>query len=266
MSPAPARGRRSALPTREEVLRAALVILDADGLDGLSMRRLGQALNRDPMSLYRYAATKSALLDGVVELVLSELTVEAANPDWPAELRHVGQCFSELALAHPHVVPLLVTRPLSTPLALRPLGTLRPIEDLLELLIRAGFAEPDALSGVRLFLGFCYGHALHALQELVDNPEEADDVLRLGLHRLPLRQFPRLRSLASVLAGYDAGAELEVGLDIVIGGLQARLPPTVTGTRAPRGRRAQSAALALPPQRPHEPAGDTRSPRSSTGT
>lgn len=264
MGPAPVRGRRrSTLPSREDVLRAALAILDADGLGGLSMRRLGQTLNRDPMSLYRYAANKSALLDGVVEFVLSELAVDAANPDWPGELRHVGHCFSELALAHPQVVPLLVTRPLSTPLALRPLGTLRPIEDLLELLIRAGFPDPDALSGVRLFLGFCYGHALNALQELVDNPEETDDLLRLGLHRLPLRQFPRLRSLASVLAGYDAGAELEVGLDIVISGLQARLPPPPAAAKPPR-RKAQPAA-APPPRRPHEPV-DVRGPRSSTGT
>lgn len=61
--------RETAL-TREVVLRTALEIIDRDGVEGLSMRRMGQALGRDPMSLYRHAANKAALLDGVAELVL----------------------------------------------------------------------------------------------------------------------------------------------------------------------------------------------------
>ncbi|MFF1357516.1 hypothetical protein [Streptomyces sp. NPDC058297] len=63
------------------------------------------------------------------------------------------------------------------------------------------------------------------MQELVDNPEETDDLLRLGLHRLPIREFPPLRSLASVLAAYDGAAELEHGLDILFNGLTATLTP-----------------------------------------
>ena len=90
------------------------------------MRRLGQALGRDPMALYRYAPNKAALLDGVTEIVLTQLSVDPADPDWAGQLRAVGRDFRRLALAHPHVVPLLVTRPLATPLGLRPPGTLRP--------------------------------------------------------------------------------------------------------------------------------------------
>ena len=205
--------------SRALVLQAALEIVDRDGVAGLSMRRLGSALDRDPMAPYRYAANKAALLDGVAELVLAQLDVDTTDDDWQAQLRIVARTYRDLALAHPQVVPLLVTRPLATPLALRPLGTLRPLEAILELLTRAGFSTVDALHIYRSLFGFLHGHVLNELQELVDNPEETDDLLRLGLHRLPVKEFPLLRSLATDLANYDGAAEFERGLDILLSGL-----------------------------------------------
>jgi AcrR family transcriptional regulator len=222
--------RRSAL-TREQVLDTALRLVDTDGVEALSMRRLGAALDRDPMRLYRFAASKDELLDGIVERVLAEIRVPpAADGDWPEVLRRTGRAFRELALAHPHVVPLLVTRPLATPLALRPLGTLRPLEDLLELFVAAGFDERRALHAYRLYMGFLYGHILNELQERVLDPDETSDLLRLGLHRLPAREFPRIRALAGELAAYDGARELEEGLDIVLGGLH-HLGTNGTGRR-----------------------------------
>ena len=102
------------------MLAAALDIIDRDGADALSMRRLAHALDRDPMILYRHAANKAAVLDGVAETILAQLNVNPDDPDWQAQLRAVARRYRALALAHPHVVPLLVTRPLATPLALRP--------------------------------------------------------------------------------------------------------------------------------------------------
>ncbi|MGH3886263.1 MAG: TetR/AcrR family transcriptional regulator C-terminal domain-containing protein [Pseudonocardiaceae bacterium] len=214
--------RRAPL-SRELVLAAALRLVDAEGLDALTMRRLGQDLGRDPMALYRYSPNRAALLDGVAELVLSQLVIPNGDRDWQAQLRQTAHDFRRLALAHPNVVPLLVTRLLSTPLGLRPLGTLRPLEQLLALLIGAGFAPADALHVYRAYFGFLYGHVLDELQELVANPEETDDLLRLGLHRLPPREFPLVRSLAAVLANYDGAAELDQGLDILLAGLNIQL-------------------------------------------
>jgi AcrR family transcriptional regulator len=210
--------------SRALILDAALEIADRDGVERLSMRRLAGALGRDPMALYRYAANKEALLDGLAERVLEQLHVDTADNDWESQLRTIARSYRGLALAHPHIVPLLVTRPLATPLALRPLGTLRPLESILELLTRAGFSATDALHIYRLFFGFLNGQLLNELQELVDNPEEADDLLRLGLHRLPLTEFPLLRNLAHDLANYDGQAELERGLDILLSGLHLHLP------------------------------------------
>ncbi len=220
----PAAGRSGKI-TRDVVLAAALEIIDRDGAGALTMRRLARALDRDPMILYRHAPSKAALLDGVAETVLAQLQVDSADPDWAGQLRAVSRRYRALALAHPHVVPLIVTRPLATPLGLRPRGTLRPLEDILALLTRAGFSGPDALHMYRALFGFLHGHVLDELQELVENPDETDDLLRLGLHRLPVSDFPLLRRLAPVLAAYDGDAELERGLDILLTGLTASLNP-----------------------------------------
>ena len=211
--------------TRRDVLATALRLIDEEGVDALTMRRLGRALDRDPMRLYRFAASKDALLDGVVELVLEELEVPYSAPPqtWSDVLRATAHRYRRIAVRHPHVVPLLVTRPLATPLGLRPLGTLRPLEALLDLLVAAGFAPHGALHAYRLYMGFLQGHVLTELQERVHDPDETDALLRLGLYRLPPREFPRLRSLATALTEFDGAKELDEGLDIVLGGLRRQL-------------------------------------------
>src|ERR1700752_2657907 len=98
-------GSRDGKITRELVLATALELIDRDGADALSMRRLAAALDRDPMFLYRHAAGKAAPFDGVVETVLAQLHVDPADPDWAGQLRAVARDYRALALAHPNVVP-----------------------------------------------------------------------------------------------------------------------------------------------------------------
>jgi len=215
-------GRRVPL-TRARVLATALRLVDDEGLDALTRRRLGQELGRDAMALYRHAPDRAALLDGIVELVMDELDIPDGGQDWQTQLSRTAHDFRRIGLAHPHVVSLMVTRPLSTPLGLRPLGTLRPLERLLKVLTHAGFPPPLALRVYRLYIGFLYGHMLTELQELVADPEETSDLLRLGLHRLPAREFPLLRSLATELATYDGVAELDQGLAVLFTGLATEL-------------------------------------------
>jgi AcrR family transcriptional regulator len=209
--------------TRAAVLANALEIIDSDGVEGLSMRRLGEAVGRDPMVVYRHVPNKAAVLDGVVEMVFEQLSLDTTRPDWAAALRDLAHDFRDLACAHPNVVPLLVTRPLATPLGMRPEGMLRQLEDVLALLTAAGFSGFDAVLVYRALFGFMYGHVLTELQEVVERPEETDDVLRLGLHRLRISEFPRLRELAPTWAAYDGLAELDRGLDILLSGLAAQL-------------------------------------------
>jgi len=209
--------------TRAAVLANALEIIDRNGVEGLSMRRLGEAVGRDPMVLYRHVPNKAAVLDGVAEMVFEQLSLDTTRPDWAAALRHLAHDFRDLARAHPNVVPLLVTRPLATPLGMRPQGMLRQLEDVLALLTGVGFSGADAVLVYRALFGFLYGHVLTELQEVIERPEETDDVLRLGLYRLQISEFPRLRELAPTWAAYDGLAELDRGLDILLSGLAAQL-------------------------------------------
>ncbi|WP_297774316.1 TetR/AcrR family transcriptional regulator C-terminal domain-containing protein [Mycobacterium sp.] len=207
--------------SRSVILQRALQLVDRDGADGLSMRRLSEAVGRDPTVIYRHVPNKAALLDGVAEIVLGQLRVDTADPDWAGQLRAVAHDFRRLALAHPNVVPLLVTRPLATPLGQRPPGMLRPLEDVVALLTSVGFSGVDALHIYRVLFGYLYGHILTELQEVIERPEESDDVLRLGLHRLAITEFPQVRALAPALGSYDGAAELDHGLDLLLIGLAA---------------------------------------------
>jgi AcrR family transcriptional regulator len=226
-------GRDNGQLNRSMILQTALRIVDRDGMDGLSMRRLSEAVGRDPVMLYRHVPSKAAVLDGVAEMVLAQLSVDSTDPDWAGQLRTVARDFRQLALTHPNVVPLLVTRPLATPLGQRPPGMLRPLEGVLALLTSAGFTGEDALHIYRVLFGYLYGHILNELQEVIERPEETDHVLRLGLYRLAITEFPQLRELAPVLASYDGAAELDRFLDLLLPGMTATLtgrdgePPSV---------------------------------------
>ena len=121
-------------------------------------------------------------------------------------------------------MPLLVTRPLRTPLGAASAGhpstprTDPPPAD------RGRLHPAEALRAYRAYFGFLYGHLLTELQEVVVNPDETDDLLRLGLHRLPPREFPLVRALATDLAHYDGVAELDHGLDTLLAGLRPARP------------------------------------------
>jgi AcrR family transcriptional regulator len=201
--------------SRSVILQSALRIIDRAGVDGLSMRRLSDEV-AEIRRLYRHIPNKAALLDGVAEIVLGQLRVDTTDPDWAAQLRIVAHNFRRLALTHPNVVPLLVTRPLATPLGQRPPGMLRPLEDVLVLLTSAGFIGVDALHIHRALFSYLHGHILTELQEIIERPEETDDVLRLGLHRLTIIEFPQVRALASASASYDGAAELDRAVDVLL--------------------------------------------------
>lgn len=214
--------------SRERVLASALDVVDRDGLSGLSMRKLGAELGVEAMALYRYAPSKDALLDGLVEEFCHELDrnlestpqpeqgAPGRSPDWPAQLHHIALTTYGVALLHPHVVPLLATRLLSTPMARRPLSVLRSDERVLALLHDAGFDDGEVVRIHRAFTAWLLGFLLVELRAMDDQPDEPDPAFRLGLHRLPARELPRLRATAVRIAERGGPAELAAGLEALL--------------------------------------------------
>ncbi|MET9868753.1 TetR family transcriptional regulator [Streptomyces sp. NPDC006386] len=219
------RGRYGRL-SRERVLASALELVDREGLGALSMRRLGAELGVEAMALYRYAASKDALLDGLVEALYLELeerlSIEsparatAEAPAWRTQLHRIARATYEVCLAHPRAVPLLSTRMLAVPLARRPSAVLRDHERVLTLLKEAGFDEATASSVFRSFTAWLLGYISVELRPMVDNPDEPDPAFRLGLHRLSPQELPTLRATATSLVGQGGPEDLMAGLDALL--------------------------------------------------
>jgi AcrR family transcriptional regulator len=139
-----------------------------------------------------------------------------AGDGWVRELHRIALAAHRVALRHPHVVPLLATRLLSTPLARRPAAVLRSDERVLALLHDAGFDEERTVALHRAFTAWLLGYLLVELRAMDDDPAEPDPAFRLGLHRISARELPRLRTVAVHLAEQGGPSGLVAGLDALL--------------------------------------------------
>jgi AcrR family transcriptional regulator len=240
------RGRYGRL-SRERVLATALEVVDSEGLGALSMRRLGAELGVEAMALYRYATGKEDLLDGLVEALYLELEavladeagpptaeVPCPSPAWRAELHRTARATYSVALRHPNAVPLLATRMLAVPLARRPAAVLRDHERVLTLLRQGGLEDAVAAKAHRAYTAWLLGYVLVELRAMVDAPGESDPAFRLGLHRMPPQELPRLRAAAADLAERGGAQGLATGLDALLDGCVPNVDdlPAADGTGA----------------------------------
>jgi len=172
---------RPRLIDRAAVLDAALAVADEGGIDAVTMAAVGRRLGVSAMALYRHVADKADLLDGLVERLLSEVPVPAADLDAEEKLSALGRGIRATARRHPHVFPLLLARPATTPDA-------RQRRDLvIALLQELGVPEAEAARVERLIstmvLGFAASEAAgrfaHHPKRVVDADWVAlEDVVR----------------------------------------------------------------------------------------
>ncbi|GAA4612999.1 TetR/AcrR family transcriptional regulator C-terminal domain-containing protein [Saccharopolyspora hordei] len=189
------RGQRAGL-TRQDVLAAALRLVDREGLAVLSMRRLGAELGVEAMTLYHYVANKEALLDGVVEQLLAEAGPPQTGGDsWQDALRTYAHALRETLLAHPNAVPLIVSRPAVTS------RNLAVMEGVLEVLRASGFSLEVGLDVLFSLAGFVVGDVVTAAG---GGQAEATEQVR-QLSDVDPAEFPLLAEAAS-RAGSRAGA------------------------------------------------------------
>jgi AcrR family transcriptional regulator len=203
--------------TRERVLAAAVARADTGGIESVSMRRLGEDLGVEAMSLYTHVASKDDLLDGMVDAVFAEIELPSGRADWRRSMRDRAISARVVLNRHPWAIRLMQSRTAPGPATLHHhdtvIGTLRAAGFPVELTAHA-FSAIDA---------YVYGFALQEASLPFDTAEEAAEVGASMFERMPAGAYPHLVELTVehiLQPGYDYGDEFEFGLDLVLDGLE----------------------------------------------
>ena len=205
----------------ERVLRAALALTDAGGTEALTMRRLGQELGVEAMSLYKHVANKDAILDAIVDLVVAEIALPSPGHGWRSAMRRRAISAHQVLLRHPWACMLLMSRVNVGPAMVRyadaTLGTLRA----------AGFSIEVADHAWNAMDSHIYGYTLQQLNHPFE-PQQYPEAAETYLPQLPPGQYPHLTEMAvHVMEGnYDGVPEFTFGLDLILDGLERILAAT----------------------------------------
>jgi len=198
---------------RRRILEMAVRFVDREGLEALSMRKLGAELGVEAMSLYNHVPNKEALLDGMVEVLLGELQIPPENEGWETRVRGSYRAFRCLAHQHPNVFPLLIVRPPDT------MDGVWLVEEFLKTLRGAGFDPETALYAFRALSSYASGYAMAEIRGFAMEPVGN----RLGARTLSPAAFPHIHELDDRLEVVDHDAEFEFGLDLILAGLKENL-------------------------------------------
>jgi len=203
--------------SRERVLRAALVLADRDGIESLTMRKIGQELGVEAMSLYNHVANKDDILDGIVDLVFGEIAVPSNQVDWKTAMRQRAISARDVLLRHPWATSLMQSRTKPGP------ATLRHHDSVIGRLREAGFTVDMAAHAFSVMDGYIYGFALQQMNLPYHTSEESAEVAENILRQLPAEEYPHLAEMIiehALKLGYDYAEEFEFGLDLILDGLE----------------------------------------------
>lgn len=209
-----AAGRRKPL-SRDQVLRAAMLLADEGGLESVSMRKLGQKLRVEAMSLYKHVANKEDILDGIADLVMADFEVPSGDVDWKTAIRRGATSAHQVLLRHPWAGGLIESRPNGGP------ARLRYLDAVIGVLSTAGFTMRTVIRAIMVLDSYTYGFALQELAWPFD-PDQAPEVAAAFAQGLPAGDHPNLRAIAEMVtttAG-AASVDFEFGLDLILDGLE----------------------------------------------
>ena len=205
--------------SRERVLSAAVTVADEGGITGLTIRSLAQELGVRPMSVYHHVANKDEILDGIVDIVFSEIELPSTDGEWLSEIRNRARSARQVLRRHPWAIGLLESRTSPGP------ATLRHHDANIGVLRGAGFSVEMAAHAYALIDSFVYGFAL---QEAT-LPFEDSTVAEVAAPMMELfdtGEYPHLMELTTEFVlqpGYDFGNEFEFGLTLILDGLSRSL-------------------------------------------
>ena len=202
---------------RDRVLRAAVAFADESGIGSLSMRKLGEALGVEAMSLYNHVANKDELLDGMVDLVFSEIDLPARGADWRTAMRQRAVSARRALSRHRWAIGLMESRASPGP------ATLRHHDTVIGSLREAGFSIAMAAHAFSVLDSYIYGFALQDASLPFETGEETAELAQAILMQMPADEYPHLTELTVehvLQPGYDYGDEYEFGLGLILDGLE----------------------------------------------
>jgi AcrR family transcriptional regulator len=205
--------------TRQRVVVTAVALADTGGVGSLSMRKLAQELGVEAMSLYHHVASKDDILDGIMDVVFSEIELPSGDVGWRAAMRQRALSAREVLLRHPWAIGLMESRSTPGP------ATLRHHDAVLGILRRAGFSVEMAAHAFNVLDSYIYGFALQETSLPFQTSEELA-VAQTILENLPADEYPHFTEMAvehALQPGYAYGNEYEFGLDLILDGLERAL-------------------------------------------
>lgn len=209
---------------RQRVLEAALAYADRHGLESLSMHKLGVELGVKAMSLYNHVEDKDDVLDGLVELLWSEVAADTpTSEDWRSAIRHLAVSLRAVVRRHPSVAPLVMSR------QLMPEPALEVCEAYLAVMRQGDVPEECAVAFLRTVYAYGFGHALAELSCLPGGAADGADCDDLARMRRVTAMVPAhvpdhlVRVALKVCGDCDMAAQFDIGLDLMIRGFDAYL-------------------------------------------
>ncbi|MCW2879778.1 MAG: putative transcriptional regulator, TetR family [Sphaerisporangium sp.] len=202
--------------TRARIVAAAIDLIEREGADAISMRRIAADLGVGVMSLYNHVPNKATLLDAVAETVLSQISfTDDPSAEWTERVRIQARAFRQIAHHYPRSTMVVVSRQLNSP------AGLFPVERALATLREAGFGGEDAVQILRTFIAYIIGSLLREVGVTPTfAPAHRSDI---HLPDVDVTLFPEVGTLAPILGLCDHEEAFEYGLDMLIRAIAVQL-------------------------------------------
>ena len=207
------RGRLS----RDKVLSTAIALADNGGIESLTMRRLGDELGVEAMSLYNHVANKEDLLNAMVDAVFSEIELPSHNEGWKSAMRKRSVSFRAALSRHPWATGLTDSGTNPGP------ATLRHHDRVIGTFRNAGFSVAMAAHAFAALDSYIYGFAMQEKSLPFTTEEETAAMAQIMLAHLPANEYPYLAELTAdhvLTPGYNYSDEFPLGLDLILDGLE----------------------------------------------
>ena len=204
--------------SRERVIAAAVSLADSIGVEALTIRKLAAELDVKPMSIYHHVANKDAIIDGMVDVVFSEIEIPQPAMEWKEAIRRRAASARVVLARHPWAAPLMESRTSPGP------ATLRHHDAVLGCLRSAGFSWAMTAHAYALIDAFVYGFALQEASLPATAGAEIAELAEQMAASMPPGEYPNLVGFTSehvLQPGYDFGREFDFGLELILEGLEA---------------------------------------------